>query len=129
LFLLYQQWEVMNMKRFLILFIAIVFVTVCCAGPNKVGGAKPDFRRDQLEKDREDCIQAVKDDPGQNMSVEECLTEKGYEFEPEDPSDEGKSKTAEVAKTAGKVLLGTALVAVAVAALVAFVVLSVLAGV
>ena len=116
------------MKRFLMLVISIVFVTVSCAGPNKVGGAKPDFRPDQFEKDREDCIRAVKDEPEQNMSVEECLTKKGYESEPESSSDKEKAKTAEIAKTVGKVLLGTVLVTVLVAALAACTVLSALTG-
>jgi hypothetical protein len=95
------------MKRFLILFILIVFVTVSCAGPSKVRWTKPDFRQDQFEKDREDCVQAVKDDPDQKMTEEECLAKKGYESEPEPPSDKEKAKTAETAKTVGKVLLAT----------------------
>jgi hypothetical protein len=118
----------MSMKRFVILFISIVFVTVNCAGPNKVGWTKPDFRHDQFEKDREDCIEAVKDEPEQNVSVEECLTKKGYESEPEPSSAQEKAKTTEIAKTVGKVLLVTALAAVLVAALAACVVLSALTG-
>ncbi len=41
------------MKRFLILSILIIFLTVSCAGPNKVkvGWTKPDFRQDQFEND------------------------------------------------------------------------------
>jgi cytochrome c-type biogenesis protein CcmH/NrfG len=114
------------MKRFLILLISIVFVTVSCAGPSKVRWTKPDFHQDQFEKDREDCIQAVKDDPEQKMTVEECLAKKGYESEPS--SDKEKAKAAEAAKTVGKVLLVTAIVAVVVAAAAAYVVLLVLAG-
>jgi len=113
------------MKRFLIFFILIVFSVVGCAGPNKVRWTKPDFRQGQLEKDREDCIEAVKDDPEQKLTVEECLAKKGYESEPDSPSDKEKSKTVKIAKTVGKVLLGTVLVAVGVAALV---VLSALGG-
>jgi len=116
------------MKRFVILFISIVFVTVNCAGPNKVGWTKPDFRHDQFEKDREDCIEAVKDEAEQNVSVEDCLTKKGYESEPEPSSAQEKAKTTEVAKTVGKVLLVTALAAVLVAALATCVVLSALTG-
>jgi flagellar basal body-associated protein FliL len=97
----------MAMKRFLILSILIVFVTVSCASPSKVRWTKPDFHQDQLEKDREDCIQAVKDDPEQKMTVEECLAKKGYESEPESPSDEENAKNAETAKKVGKVLLAT----------------------
>ena len=102
----------MSMKRFLILFVLIVFLTVSCAGPNKVGWTKPDFRQYQFEKDREDCIQAVFDDPKQKMTVEECLAKKGYE--PGPPSDKEKAKTAETAKTVGKVLLAIAVVVVLV---------------
>ncbi len=71
------------MKRFLILSILIVFVIAGCAAPNKVGWKKPDFRQDEFEKDREDCIQAAKVNPEQNISVEQCLAKKGYESEPE----------------------------------------------
>jgi len=95
------------MKKFVILIIGIAFVTVGCAGPNKVGWTKPDFRQDQFDKDREDCIEAVKDNPEQKLAVEECLAKKGYESEPQPPSDKEKSKTAETAKTVGKVLLAT----------------------
>ena len=115
------------MKKLLILFILIVFVTVSCAGP-KVRWTKPDFRQDQFEKDREDCIQAVKDDPEQKITVEECLAKKGYESESKTPSDKEKSKTAQTAKKVGKVLLVTALVAVVVAAAAALAVLGALAG-
>ena len=94
------------------MIILIAFVTVGCAGTNKVRWTKPDFRQDQLDKDREDCIQAVKDDPEQKLTVEECLVKKGYESEPEPPSDKEKSKTVEVAKTVGKVFLVTTLVVV-----------------
>jgi len=93
-----------------------------------VGWTKPDFRHDQFEKDREDCIEAVKDEPEQNVSVEDCLIKKGYESKPEPSSDREKSKTAEAAKTVGKVLLVTALAAVLVAALATCVVLSALTG-
>ena len=107
------------MKRFVILIILIAFVTVGCAGTNKVRWTKPDFRQDQFDKDREDCIQAVKDDPEQKMTVEECLAKKGYESEPEPPSDKEKSKTVKIAKTVGAVLLVTGAVALYIAAGVA----------
>ena len=116
------------MKRFLIFFILIVFVTMSCAGPSKVRWTKPDFRQDQFEKDREDCIQAVNADPEQKMTAEECLANRGYESEPESSSDKEKTKTAEIAKTVGKVLLGTVLVTLLVAALAACTVLSALTG-
>ena len=105
------------MKRFIILFILIVFVTVSCAGPSKVRWTKPDFRQEQFEKDREDCIQAVKDKPEQNMSVEDCLTKKGYESEPEPSSNKEEAKTGEIAKNVGAILLVVVFVAVGVAGL------------
>jgi hypothetical protein len=46
------------------------------------------------------------------MTVEECLAKKGYE--PGPPSDKEKAKTAETAKTVGKVLLVTMVIVVAV---------------
>jgi hypothetical protein len=78
----------MSMKRFLILFILIVFVTVSCAGPSKVRWTKPDFCRDKFEKDREECKQSVKlrtyESEGNVVTYrempEECLREKGYEL-------------------------------------------------
>jgi hypothetical protein len=110
------------MKRFLILFILIVFVTASCAGQRK--WTKPDFQQDEFEKDREECLQAVKDDPQATLTFEECLAKKGYESEPS--SDKEKSKIAEVAKTVGKVLLVTALVVVGVTAAAALTVLAAL---
>ncbi len=50
------------MKRFLILSILIVFVTVSCAGPNKVGKVgwrKPDFSQYKFEIDRKECIDSI----------------------------------------------------------------------
>ncbi len=44
------------MKRLLILFTLIAFVTVSCAGPSKVkvGWTKPDFSQDEYEKDQDE---------------------------------------------------------------------------
>ena len=71
------------MKRFLILFTLIAFVTVSCAGPNKVGWTKPGFRQDQFENDRKDCIDSIDkclvSDPFGN-ALEECLAKKDYSF-------------------------------------------------
>jgi hypothetical protein len=104
----------MNMKRFLLMFILIVFVTMSCAGPSKVRWTKPDFCQDQFEKDRDDCIQAVNADPDQKMTAEECLANRGYESEPEPPSDKEKANTAETMKKVGKVLLAIGVIVVAV---------------
>ncbi len=94
------------------MFILIVFVVVSCAGPNKVGWTKPDFRQDEFEKDREECLQAVKNDPQTSLTLEECLAKKGYESEPQPPSD--IEKVAETAINVGKFLLA-AIVVLAVA--------------
>ena len=114
------------MKRFLILFILIVFVTVGCAGQKK--WTKPDFHQDEFVKDREECLQAVKNDPQAALTFEECLAKKGYESEPELSSDKEKGKTVEIAKTVGKVLLVTVGVAALVAAAAAYAVLLALGG-
>jgi len=71
------------MKRFLILSILIVFLTVSCAGPNKVGWTKPDFRQDQFENDRKDCSDSIDKNLNSEAfgkALEECLEKKGYEF-------------------------------------------------
>jgi hypothetical protein len=106
--------EVMNMKRFLLLFVLIVFVIMGCAGPSKVRWTKPDFDQDQFEKDRKGCLQAVNADSEKKMTTEECLAKKGYESEPELPSDKEKANTAETMKTVGKVLLAIGVVVVGV---------------
>ncbi len=66
------------MKTFLVLFLLIALVTASCAGPSKVRWTKPDDHQDQFEKDRQDCIQRVTDDPERKVTVEERLVNKGY---------------------------------------------------
>jgi hypothetical protein len=71
------------MKRFLILFIVISFVTVSYAGPNKIGWTKPDFRQDQFENDRKECIDSTDTNlvsEAFGKALEECLYEKGYKY-------------------------------------------------
>jgi hypothetical protein len=71
----------MSMKKFLILFILISFVTVSCAGPQvKYGWTKPDFSEEQFEKDRQECIDSI--DRGGLKSYDECFVKKGYELAP-----------------------------------------------
>ena len=107
------------MKRLLILFILIVFVTVSCAGPSKVRWTKPDFSQDKFEKDRKECIQSM----GQNLdsevfgiALEECLAGKGYTYQtPQDAQETKeepttKDKIITVGKAVGKVLLGVVVV-------------------
>ena len=65
------------MKRFLILSILIVFLTVGCAGPNKVGKLKT------LEKDWKECSESIDKNlnPGAfGKALDECLEKKGYEY-------------------------------------------------
>ena len=108
------------MKRFLILSISIVFVTVSCAGPNKVkvyNWKKPDFRQDQFDKDSKDCgEQSFKvrtyESNGNvvtgRVTLEECLQEKGYELVAEEVEAPREPLTV------GKVLLTATKVTVAV---------------
>jgi len=70
------------MKRFLILSILIVFVTVSCAGPREMRWTKPDFRQAEFERDKEDCFRTYDNSPGSDpyKVVDECLVKKGYEY-------------------------------------------------
>jgi hypothetical protein len=72
----------MTMKRFLILFIVIVYSVEGYAGSNK--WTKPDFNPNDFETDREECIQSI----DQNLvseafgkALEGCLAEKGYKYQ------------------------------------------------
>jgi hypothetical protein len=83
----------MTMKKFLILFILIVFLTVSCVGPNKVGWTKPDLRQDQFENDRKECSDSIENLNSEafGRALEECLGKKGYEFKKaEEPSSDKK---------------------------------------
>jgi hypothetical protein len=88
------------MKRFLILFTLIAFVTVSRAGPNKTGWTKPDFRQDQFENDRKECIDSidknlVSDSFGK--ALEECLAKKSYTFKKtEEPPSGDKVTTRDI---------------------------------
>jgi hypothetical protein len=83
----------MSMKKFFILSILIVFLTVSCAGPNKVGWTKPDFRQDQFENDRKECIDSIDknlDSEAFGKALEECLEKKDYEFKKAEEPPSGK---------------------------------------
>ncbi len=85
------------MKRFLMLFSLIAFVTVSCAGPNKVGWMKPDFRQDQFENDRKECIDSIDknlDSEAFGKALEECLQKKDYEFKKAEEPPSGNKVTA-----------------------------------
>ena len=120
------------MKRFLILFVLIAFVTAGCAGPQvKYGWTKPDFSQEQFEKDRQECIDSIDRDGLSSedfqKAFDECFVKKGYER----PQEEKKEYPTGVKILAG-VAAGVALVplvAVGVAALAGYVVVSALAGV
>ncbi len=88
------------MKRFLILSFLIVFLTVSCAGPNKVGWTKADFRQDQFENDRKECSDSIENLNSEafGKALEECLEKKGYEFKKaEEPPSDNKIKAKDVA--------------------------------
>jgi len=105
----------MSMKRFLILSILILFLTVSCAGPNKVGWTKPDFTHDQFVKDQNECIDSIDKNLNSEAfekALDECLAQKGYKFH------QAKKLTPE------KVLLIVVLIPVFVAVGVGYVILS-----
>ena len=82
------------MKRFLILSILIVFLTVSCAGPSKVRYRIPDYLQNEFENDQKECSDSIDKNLNSDVfgkALEECLEKKGYIFE-EPPS--GKKVTA-----------------------------------
>ena len=79
------------MKRFLIVFTSIAFLTVSCAGPNKKGWTRgtTDFRQDKFEEDRQWCLQIISEDlhsEAFGLALEECLAWEGYHYESTDRS-------------------------------------------
>jgi hypothetical protein len=111
----------MSMKRFLILSILIIFLTVSCAGPNKVkvGWTKLDFRQDQFENDRKECVESIDtnlDSEAFGKALEECLGNKGYSYQTSQDAEETKeeSATKKGIKTAGKTVGIVLLVAIGV---------------
>lgn len=92
------------MKKFLIFPILIAFATMSCAGPSRTGWRKPDFRQDEFEKDREECIQRIGNhdlDPEVFAEgLERCLAEKNYKYFPSQaevgPPEETSSDTTGV---------------------------------
>jgi hypothetical protein len=91
-----RRQEVITMKRFLILFTLIAFVTVSCARPNKVGWTKPDYRQDQFENDRKECIQIIDQDlrsEAFGQALEECLAKKDYAFKKAEERPSGNKVT------------------------------------
>ena len=86
------------MKRSLILPILIIFATMSCAGPNKAGWTKPDFRQDEFEKDREECIQRIGNHDSEpelfGERLERCLAEKNYKYFPSETEVESPEETS-----------------------------------
>jgi hypothetical protein len=99
------------MKRLLILFILISFVTVSCAGRQvKYRWTKPDFiSQEQFEKDRQECIDSIDRDGLSSVdfqkAFDECFAKKGYERPQEKEYPIGV-----------KILVGVGIVAVVVVA-------------
>ncbi len=98
------------MTRFLVFFNLIAFVAVSCAGPNKVkaGWTKPDFRQDQFENDRRECMNSI----GKNLdsedfgrALEEYLEKKDYEFKKAEEPPKESSSAKEVLVGAGVIAL------------------------
>lgn len=76
------------MKRFLILSIVIVFLTVSCAGPNKVKYRIPDYLQNDFENDRKECSDSIDKNLNSEAfgkALEECLEKKGYQFTEKPP--------------------------------------------
>jgi hypothetical protein len=72
----------MNMKRFLILFILIVFAAESYAGP---GNARWMVSQDEFEKDRKECIESIDkilSSEAFGKGLEECMAKKGYQYQP-----------------------------------------------
>jgi hypothetical protein len=68
----------MSMKRFLASFVLIVLMTGCASLNYR--WTKPNFNQDQFEKDNEECQKSLSQ--LSEEEINECLTEKGYKFEP-----------------------------------------------
>lgn len=106
------------MKRFLVLFSLIAFVTVSCAGANKEVKlfTKPDFSEDEYQKDWQECndqsIEQNLDSDARWQAYVDCLVKKGYTYQSSQDAGETKEESATMKgiKTAGKavgmVLLG-----------------------
>ena len=130
------------MKRFLILFSLIAFVTVSCAGPNKVkvGWTKPDFCQDEFEKDCKECMESANKEESYSQTsgvFDYCMFKKGYEYQPQSKFSYVKKGTAnkedtgdekDTAKTVGKVLLVAAVIVVGVSLMVGLLAIGVASG-
>ncbi len=105
------------MKRFIILLSLISFVTVSCSGTNRVkaGWTKPDFRQDQFENDRKECIDSIGtnlDSEAFGKALEECLEKKDYEFKKaEEPAPDNKVTAKDVGLIALFVVLSPLILA------------------
>ncbi len=108
------------MKRFLTLVLVMTYSGVGCVGSNK--WVKPDFRAEEFETDRQECIQSidkglVSDAFGQ--ALEECLAKKGYKFDQRYKDDGHKYHEHRKLTTVEKILLCAVLIPLGVAFLIA----------
>ena len=84
------------MKKILILSTLIAFLAVSCAGPSKVGWTKPDFRQNQFENDRKECIDSIEknfDSEAFRKALEECLNKRDYVFKAAEAPPSGEKIT------------------------------------
>jgi hypothetical protein len=114
------------MKRFLILSILIVFVTVSSVGANQVGWTRHEWIKSQgeFEKDRKGCIESIDENltpEAFGRALEECMGKKGYQYQISE-------KPEEPPPSPGMILLYIAGVIVLVPLAVALIGLSALAG-
>jgi hypothetical protein len=85
----------------------------------KVSWTKPDFRQDQFENDRKECVESIDtnlDSEAFGKALEECLGNKGYSYQTSQDAEETKeeSATKKGIKTAGKTVGIVFLVAIGV---------------
>ena len=96
------------MKRFLIFFVLIVFVTASCAGPRKAGWVKPDFRQGEFDEDREECKQRIGNHDLEpelfGERLERCLAEKDYKYIPLQAEIESPEQTSSDLKQGSAIL-------------------------
>jgi hypothetical protein len=73
----------MSMKRFLILSILVVFLTVSCAGPTVYRQAEWVMSPEEFGKDWKECSESIDENLNPEAfgkAIEECLEKKGYDY-------------------------------------------------
>ncbi len=107
------------MKRFLILFIVIAYSAVGCAGSNNwtKQWTKPDFDPSKFREDRIECKQSIDKNlvsDAFGKALEECLGEKGYEYQ----KTEYKAPQPNKLTTVETILLGVVMIPLVAAFLI-----------